>query len=514
MSSQRSADIELKLRVPPSELPRLLRHRALAALRAGKPTTTRVVSTYFDTPDLRLMRSHLALRVRREGERHIQTVQTAATGEGGPIARSGWESEVSGGRPELDRFDDRKLRKLLRPKKIAPRLGPVFVTDVERKSWPLKLDGSEVKLDVDVGEITSERGKVPVCEAELGLVSGSVRGLYALARELRKDLPLVVEPLSKADRGYALVAEGYPSPQRSSALALDATATLGEAFLRIGRSGLHQLRANEASMRAGRDPEAVHQYRVALRRLRSAFSTFRRTIPEDERRRIGDDLRWLGRQFGMAREWDVFIADLLTTVRETMPDDAAIEALAMLAEKARAEAYRRAHAVLDSPRYADMLLGVESWWEGGPWTGGLDAPWNQPALPFARAALRRLHRKLSKVGERIGELTEPELHDLRLKAKKLRYAAEFFRGLFKDKLAAPYIGALAEIQDHLGTLNDAAVARELLQSLDQRRREVDREKLAHAAGVVTGWISARLKADVEQLPDAWKRFAATAPFWK
>ena len=83
-----------------------------------------------------------------------------------------------------------------------------------------------------------------------------------------------------------------------------------------------------------------------------------------------------------------------------------------------------------------MLLGVESWWEGGPWTGALDAPWNQPALPFARAALRRLHRKLSKVGERIGELTEPELHDLRLKAKKLRYAAEFFRGLFKDKLAA------------------------------------------------------------------------------
>jgi triphosphatase len=514
MSSQRSSDIELKLRIPPGELQRLLRHRALASLRTGKPTTKHLVSTYFDTPDFRLMRSRLALRVRQDGVRHIQTVKTSATSDGGPIARDGWETEISGDQPELDRLDDHKLRKLLRPKKIGGQLSAIFVTDIKRKSWPLKLDGSELKLDVDVGEITSEQGKVPICEAELGLVSGSVEGIYALARELRKDVQLVVEPLSKADRGYALVADRHPEPQRSKALELDHTATLGEAFLKIGRNGLHQLRANEGSMRASHDPEAVHQYRVALRRLRSAFTTFRRAIAEADRRRIGDDLRWLGRQFGRARELDVFIADLLSAVRENMPHDPALDAIGALAETARVDAYRRANAVLDSARYADLLLGLESWWEGGPWAAAAMPPWDSPALPFARNALRRLHRKLVKVGDRVGELSEHELHDLRLKAKKLRYAAEFFRGLFRDKAVSTYIGALGDIQDHLGTLNDSAVARHLLGELEQRKRGIDPELLARAAGVITGWISARVKADVEQLPEAWKQFSAVTPFWK
>lgn len=514
MSFQRSSGTELKLRIPPGELPRLLRHRALAALRHGKPTTKHLISTYFDTPDLRLMRNRVALRVRQDGERRIQTVKLAATGEDGPIVRDGWESEVSGDQPELGGLDDRRLRKALRPKKIDGRLAPKFVTNIKRRTWPLTLNNSEVELAVDVGEITSDQGKVPVCEAELELKSGSIGEIYALARELRKSVPLVVEPRSKADRGYALLAESHPEPQRSSVLAIGADATLGDAFLKIGRSGLHQLRANEACMRAGRDPEAVHQYRVALRRLRSAFSTFRRAISADDRRRIADDLRWLGRQFGRAREWDVFIGDLLAQIRANMPADPALDALTALAEEARNDAYRRANLVLDSPRYGDLLLGLESWWEGGPWTTASDPVWNAPALPFARAALRRLHRKLARLGERLGELPEEELHDFRLRAKKLRYASEFFRGMFRDKAVTPYVSALAAIQDRLGSLNDAATTRQLLAEIDQRRRGIDPELRARAAGVITGWISARVQTDLQSLPEAWSRFVETPPFWK
>lgn len=511
MTFERSAGIELKLRIPPDELPRLLRHRALSA--GGKPQTRHLVSTYFDTPDLRLMRNRVALRVRQDGDRRIQTVQVAVA-DGGPAVREDWQGDIAGDTPDLSLLDDRRLRKLLRPKKIEGRLAPKFVADIKRRIWPLSRNNSQLELAVDVGEITGAGGKLAVCEAQLGLKSGSIGDVYALARELRQSVPLVVEPRSKAERGYALVADSPPEPQRSTPIALDQDATLGEVFLKIGRSGLHQLRANEACMRAGRDPEAVHQYRVALRRLRSAFTTFRSAIPAAERRSIADDLRWLGRQFGRARELDVFITDLLAAISDNLPDDPAIDALARLADKARSDAYRRAHIVLDSPRYADLLLGLEAWWESGPWTTPDDPVWGAPALPFARVALRRLHRKLARLGGRLEDLSEEELHDFRLRGKKLRYASEFFRGLFREKTVAPYIAALAAMQDHLGSLNDSATTRQLLAELDQRRRGIDPELRARAAGVITGWISARVQSDLKSLPEAWSAFIETPPFWK
>src|SRR4051812_32378159 len=92
-------EIELKLRIPPDSLSDLMHHRLLKRFGNGGPVKKRLVSTYFDTPDFRLMQAKVALRVRKDGKRRIQTVKCAPTMEEGPHSRREWEQEVAADHP-------------------------------------------------------------------------------------------------------------------------------------------------------------------------------------------------------------------------------------------------------------------------------------------------------------------------------------------------------------------------------------------------------------------------------
>jgi len=509
-----SQEIELKLRIPPELLPRLMQHRLLRQFGGGRPVRKHLVSTYFDTPDFRLMQAEVALRVRKDGRRRIQTVKCAPTMNGGPHARREWEQDVAADLPMLDGVGDKRVRKLFAKGKVRSHLAAQFVTDVQRATWPLKMRGSEVELAVDVGEIKTARGNVSFCEAEFELKGGKIDGIYRLARELHKSIPFTIEPLSKAARGFALVAETAPRAQRAQALKLDKDCTVGEAFQRIGRSCLFHMRANEGALRGGRNSEGVHQFRVAIRRLRSALSAFRHLLPPAERRKMNNEMRWIAQQFGRARDWDVFHSDVLGEVRRHMSRDKSLPEFAAAARSARAEAQKAVAETILSPRYTDALLQVEAWWESGAWQVALGDFRDEKASEFARRALKKLHRRMGKLGDRLGDLSEADLHQLRIRAKKLRYAAEFFRSLFPAKAAKAYLEALEGIQDRLGSLNDGVTVKHLLSEIEKRNRNMDKAALARATGIVSGWGAARVAEDLRRLPAAWNRFMDTKPFWK
>lgn len=507
-------EVELKLRIPPDALPRLMNHRLLRRLGKTGPVQKRMVSTYFDTPDFRLMRERIALRVRKIGQRHIQTVKCAPTVENGINSRNEWEREVTADRPNVKGVGNKRVRRLLTAGKVRRHLAPQFVTDVKRATWPLTLRDARVELAVDVGEIKSSNGSVPVCEAEFELKSGSIDGVYALAQELHKSIPFTLEPLSKAERGFALVAKTQPKAQRAQALTLDKDCTIAEAFQRIGRNCLLHLRANEAAVRTAQNAEGVHQFRVAIRRLRSALTAFRDLLPKGERRRIANQMRWIAHRFGHARDWDVFNGALLREVREHMAGDRSLTPFAVAAKAARGDAYAAVAETIASPRYTESLLTLEGWWESGAWVESLGKDRDESAIDYARRSLKKLHRRAHKLGDRLETLSEPELHELRKRAKKLRYAAEFFRTLFPAKAAKVYINALSEIQDRLGALNDGVAAKHLLGEFEKRRDGMDPAVLARASGAIAGWSAARLAEDLKRLPAAWARFADVKPFWK
>lgn len=506
-------EIELTLRVAPRAVGRLLRDPLLQKLKQGPRRTHRQVSTYFDTDDFHLQRERAALRVRRIGARRIQTLKLAPQAENGLLARREWEREVNGDVPDLRDIGDRHVRKLL-DGGIQNRLAPIFVAEIKRSIMPLALDGSVIEFALDVGEIKTENGSLPICEAELELKSGRVEAIYKIARELNRRVPLAIEPLSKSERGYALLMNKKPEPRRPESVRLSKSIRSGAAFQMVARNCLLHLRANEASVRASAGADSIHQLRVGVRRLRSALVVFGDLMAPDERRRVSRSVRWIAQKCGRARELDVFKADVIEPLIARLPEEESLRQICGLVDDARSESYEAVAATLDDKRYTETLLALEAWVEGDRWIQGASAEVDIPVGDLARSVLKRLQSKLVKSVDRIEELDDAGLHELRIRAKKLRYASEFFRSLFRDKAVRAYLKALTEIQDRLGTLNDGAVARQIVKWLGRNAKETDQATFARGSGLVLGWNASRTAADLKQLPKVWGKFSATKPFWK
>ncbi len=513
MSGKNSpVEVELKLRLAKDEVPRLMRHHLLHPLKgAGLPKAKRLVSVYYDTANFDLHNNKAALRVRNEGKKKILSVERAPSGN--PKARSEWEEEVVGDRPNLRRVADPVIRQVFAEMKRRRPLKPQFITDVRRREWPIQFGDTELRVALDLGEITSPRGSVPVCEAEIELISGDAARIYEVARRLHRSVSFTVEAQSKVARGYALAGNLSPSPQKAARVVLRRRMTVAEAFVEIGRNCLIQIRANEACASLGEDPEGVHQLRVGLRRMRAVLVALRHHSNDGKRQAINTDLRWISRECGHARSWDVFIA-----LARRFEGEPGFADLMNEAEGERAVAYSRMRAVIASRRHTEIMLKLDAMWDGGGWTQLVDSArlrdLDEPIRDFARRTLKHLNKKLHKFGDGLRTLSPKDLHHLRIRAKRLRYVGEFFRSLFPPKLGSAYLSALEGVQDRLGTLNDANCMCELMGHLDrQPGKDIGSEK-TRIASVILDRSVAQLATERARLPRAWTKFEGERPFWK
>lgn len=206
-----ATETELKLRLlDPGQASGLADHPLLAD--AGGGATERLVATYYDTPLGELAESGVALRVRWEGGRLLQTVKTANEGEGGLHRRQEWEVEIEDNgqenAPDLRRLPD-VLRERL-DEGLLHRIIPRFTTDFRRTKWILPLNpgedgGGYVEVCLDQGEVRNGERALPIHEIELEIKGNEDTAyLYELAQELQRTLSLVMEDVSKAQRGYGL----------------------------------------------------------------------------------------------------------------------------------------------------------------------------------------------------------------------------------------------------------------------------------------------------------------------
>ena len=339
-------------------------------------------------------------------------------------------------------------------------------------------------------------------------------GGHVRSRPSREPLPPFAVPPAKSPRGKTFVKTVAPAPQKAPRIELPRQASVGEAFVAIGRGGLAHLRANEDCVRSRRDKEGIHQLRVSVRRLRSALALFRDLVPDAERRAIVRRLKWITRQCAEAREWDVFQDELLVPLRKSRPGDSALGDFAAEIEKLRRAADARVAGMLGQARYARNIGKIEQWWIGGGWRAPANTPAMQKAVDFSRARMRKFHRRLGKLGKRTDKLDEAGLHRLRIRIKKLRYAVDFLGGLFPGKATRAYRTGLVEIQDCLGALNDIAVARLLLAAVGRNAPQLDPAALARAGEAVGAWNAVKREATLKQLRGCWRRFADLRPFWK
>lgn len=489
-----ATETELKFRLGPGAVVRLSGHPALQ----GEQTSQSLRSVYFDTPDGVLRAAGFSLRVRTTPDGFVQTLKRQISP--GQTARDEWEVPVASEALDMAALKATPAHKLLKGRRRD--LSPRFATTVVRRIRLVELDGALIEAAFDAGDLSCDDRREPIYELELELKRGDAATLFTLARRLARDLTIVPVFESKSERGWRLAEGSSRTPRRATSTPLSPEATTGDAFRTIAMACLAQVSANAELLRVVRRPEAVHQLRVGLRRLRAAIGVFKPLLAEPERQRIETELKWLAGETDAARDLDVFIRDVFhPTVQDAPSPDLAPLGRRLLT--ARGQAYDRALGALQSPRYGLLMLETTAWIE----TATLP---EEPVARFAAEALDHLHHQVEKRARTLADQDADTRHHLRIRAKRLRYAAEFFADLFPARRRrSRYLTALEEMQDTLGALNDLAVARDRIPG----EAHLNDATLAFAAGRVIGRRERDEAALLAAAVKASRRFHNAQPFW-
>ena len=446
-------ETEIKLAANPAVLDELRHHPLLA----GEDHVSALVTTYFDTVSGKLRRGGASLRIRHDGQKRVQTMKVASAGKGG-VRRGEWTAQSSGDHPDSSEFPEAARSFLIRLLD-GGLLEPVATTSVQRTARKIHFGASAIEVAFDAGAITAGVREAPIYELELELVEGRLADVLSLARDLPLGPALTWSVHSKAERCHELAFDLLPSAVRAQSLKMARGTHVAAGLQAIAWNCLDQLLANYQLVIDAGDPEAVHQSRVAIRRLRAAFSLFGNIMDDPALPILRAELKAVANALGPARDLDV----LVRQVRQSKSAAAADSDLVDHLEALRADAVRAAQAMLATGEFQRLLFDIAIWIENGKWLAQGDETGSGLALAqFARSELSRRRRKLKAAAGKIAGMSDADRHRLRIRIKKLRYASEFFASLFPGRVASNYRRSFARslscLQDSLGELNDIAVA--------------------------------------------------------
>ncbi len=482
---------EAKLSAPEGfELPDL--DGVLETVVAEPAHPHRLDAVYYDTPDLALARSGLTLRHRTGESGPRWTLKLPAGRSSGALARRELGFQGRAGTVPAAVRDLVRAYLMGRPLKAVARLR------TDRTTVALR-DGSGVLAEVVDDVVSVERAGEPSStfhevEVELtapdapvadDLLQSTVDRLVAAGCRLTEPTPKLVQALGSA----ATAPPDVVLPE------LDSSPTVGQLVRHALASSVARLVRHDPGVRLGEDPEDVHQFRVATRRLRSDLQTFSVVLDADRVRSLRAELRWLGGEVGAVRDGDVLTERLRAQSRGLPPTDAEavrrlLDRLAAQHEGARAEML----GALRSTRYDRLLVALTEAARAPLFVAGADP--EAPAGPLVAEVVHRQWRRLRRTVDALPEPpSDAELHRVRILAKRCRYAAEAAVPAV-GKPAARFAAAIAEVQGVLGDHHDATVAEEWL-------RAAASEITDPAAVLAAGQLIALQRADNLRLRAAW-----------
>lgn len=378
-------------------------------------------------------------------------------------------------------------------------VGPVAAFHGARLSYRL----GPIDIDILAGSVRSVSADHPTGRIRL---SGPAPALCAAADTLaaaavgvpRRSLPAEAADTAKGRR---------PAPRHIGAPVVQGETTVSDGLAAIVGHLLDTLLHWLDEFRREPRPEAVHQARVAIRRLRSALSLYRRALPCPEIDRLAEALRACAASLGAARDWDVFLAGTAADLAAS-DDDGRIAALLRAASRQRSAAYRALGEDLAGTGFRAVELSAGMAAALRPWERGCDPAVAQSrTADFAAEALQRRLKHVRRRGREVKTLPVAELHELRKDCKRLRYAAEFFADAFASGGSAKtFLKRLSALQEELGLLNDAAAAAGLMTRLGRPGK-------GYAAGMVAGWTAAAAAPARVRIRRAYRRFKSVSPFW-
>jgi CHAD domain-containing protein len=475
----------------------------------------RLVDTYLDTADWRMARSGHVLRVRHRAGRDEITLKDTAPAQSGlrrrlevtePLPAEGVSALGTSGPVGW------RLRALVGRR----ALGPVLEVRTRRRPYDLRVADervAEVALDETTIVVGDEHQPVRIQRVEVEAVPAWVEPLKPLVDTLRRETGLRPATLSKFEAGLLAAGVQIPGPPDLGSTALGPSPTVGDVTFAVLRRQFAVMLANEWGTRLGEDPEALHDMRVATRRLRAALSQFAQALPV-RAHHVRNELGWLADALGAVRDLDVQL-DRLDEWQSEVPaeDRAALADLARLLHRQRDEARERLLEGLDSARYERLVAAFTTMLRQGP--SRRSAAARAPAVTAVPELVATRHRAATKAARRARRSGDPDdFHRLRIRAKRLRYSLEFVSEIY-DGHTTKYVRSVVKLQDTLGLMQDARVAATRLHELATAPDTVlspttvfvmggFAERYRHEAEVLAHKVPARL---TRLSGGAWRRLA-------
>ncbi|MGH3127806.1 MAG: CHAD domain-containing protein, partial [Gaiellaceae bacterium] len=417
-----------------------------ATVRSAPPE--RNETTYYDTRDLRLARWGASLR-HRPGEGW--TVKLPAERNAPFLVRPEIVFEGNGDVPPAGAVE--LVRGFIRDEELKPR---VHMTTIRRRTGLHDADGRLLGGVVDDAVSVLDGDSTPSSFRELEVEIGDETTpelLDALVERLRQAGAGAPDQTAKYVRALTPTSPLLPELEVPD---VGADASAGNVVRRAIALSVIRLILHDPVVRLDTDPEGVHQARVATRRLRSDLRTFRSLVDEAWSSALRDELGWLADLLGDVRDGDVLLERLRHRVAELSDAherDAAAAVLSTL-EHERDAAHSTLLDALASRRYLKLLDGLVAA-ANGP---SLRESASEPASDVVPELVRRPWHKLEKRARKLGDSpSDEELHAVRIRTKRVRYAAEAAEPIV-GKPARTFAKAAEGLQDVLGELNDAVVA--------------------------------------------------------
>jgi CHAD domain-containing protein len=501
MASGRNGNVETELQFEAPDLHWVERWLATCRrddIRLEPQDTAYQEDEYLDSESFVIYRAGFALRLRRaEGRPTVATLKALTPQEGGLARRRELEQELTDEAswlsmtgPVSDRarllLRDAGLRQLFvvktnrRPFAVEARETEIAELVLDQSVFPRERFGDIWLQRVEVeqkhdGGLDDARGFIDALVAACGL---------SVARTSKFEAGLQAHGIVPATTPYLGPTQTSPTDTARAYGLAKMRAQFGE-FLR-----------NEPGARLGESADAVHDMRVATRRLRAAISTFHTALPE-EFQRLSRELRWFGRALGEVRDLDVHIEAMEKAKLGALSTPAGKQALVEKLQAQRAGARSRLVDALGSRRFDALVAGMSQ-------ALGQDgtAPYEQqmPVTQHAPERIRHRFRKFRQVArDSSAESAPEELHEVRIRAKRLRFTLEFFEELY-DKDARRLIDAAIDVQDCLGEHQDLHVLNERLGHIVRAYgRELEPEAL-----VLAGALMQRNESRAEAIRAGWK----------
>src|SRR5262245_743421 len=502
-------ELELKVDLSKSDADRLAGEFAGGDLGIGPAATKELRTVYFDTPEHDLRAGGISLWLRRQDGGWQQTVKVDQHVENGMSNPIELQTFVEEERPDIRKISDKNVRRAVQKALAGTSLRPVFETIVQRTTRSIKVQGSEIELGVDDGEVRAGNERQDLREADLELKAGSSEGLLLAAEKLLAGHELKLSTQSKAERGYRLALgkkDGSTEPEKARPARISRKDSSRKALSSMLGSAVQQVLVNRRALLETDDPEAAHQLRIGLRRLRSALLALRPLVDRSSLRAFERSARDVGRHVGRLRDADVLISGIHAPAEAAATDKTGFAELREALRRDREARRDEVRQVLSGPQWAKLQLYLTLWPRTLEEIDGL----NKPFTKHARKVLAKAWKKPTKLGRHLDRLDSAQRHEMRKALKKLRYHAEHMAPLFDKRKGEQFIHQLKALQDVFGYINDVGMTPRLIGIQQERQAASD---AARAANYALGHHDAEAAHIWRRASKAWRKLERSPQFW-